>query len=156
MYQDSNRPVLLYTMPKIMKIDDLPELVTMNEIAYHAQYLLAACLMKGLDAAATKLKVHPRTVKNHIKWLEECTGKKIVKPSVPGQTMKLSAHGEKLANALADDFQKGVRHLYSNKILGVAGVKLVEVLKPTFSPLIPSESPDSVEPETPKKKKPDA
>lgn len=116
-------------MAQIMKIDDLPELVSINEIAFHAQYFLAACLAKSIDAAARKLDVHSKTVTNHIKWLQGLTGEPLLRYSPPGQTMKLSASGEKLANDLNADFSKAVRNLNKNKMDGVLGEKQMAVVK---------------------------
>lgn len=130
--QDSHRTVVRYILASIMKSDDLPELISINEISMHAQYFLAACLMQGIDAAARKLDVNPKTITNHIKWLQRLEGKILLKYSPPGKCMKLSAHGEKLAQQLIDDFQKAVKNLYANKMDGVVGGKLTQVIKSPF------------------------
>lgn len=139
-------------MAQIMEIEDLRELISINEIAYHAQFFVAACLMNGMEAAATKLGVDAKTIKNYIKKLEIYTGERILRPSPPGKTMRLSEHGEKLANALIDDFEGAVRKLYLSKNNVVVDKKLLEMAKAMFLPGIPNECARSLAPEAPMEK----
>ncbi len=116
-------------MAPIMTRKDLSELISLNEIANHAQYFLAVCVTGSIGGGAAILNATPRTVLNHIKWLQCLTGEKLLQNVLPGQTMKLSVRGKILANELRRDFLIAVKSLNSNKMDDVVGNRFMKVIK---------------------------
>ncbi|MGB4106166.1 MAG: LysR family transcriptional regulator [Alphaproteobacteria bacterium] len=115
-----------------MTIDEVHERRRLNEIADHASYFQAACLMKSIGGAATALSVSARTIFNHITWLEYLRGERLLKDVSPGRTMELTAAGLELMKGLTADFPGTIKMLDANKMDNVVGTKFVGVIKSPF------------------------
>lgn len=142
MYQDSQRSVVKGTMLPMMTPDEIRERVMLHEISNHAHYFMAACLMQSIGGGAQLLNTTPKSVCNHIKWLERLVGGRLLQDLLPGQTMKLTSNGKKLMEELHANFTEALTKLKAEGKVEVVGKSFVEVIK---SPI------DSFKPQNPMK-----
>lgn len=112
-----------------MDFEDEHELPNIHEITDHAFYFYAACRKKSIGGGAKLIGSTPRSMLNHIKWLQCLTGKKLLEEVEPGRTMQLSKAGKKLCKQIMEDFHTAVKNLNASKMDGVLGNSFVEVIK---------------------------
>lgn len=112
-----------------MTIDELQERRRFDEISKHAYYFVAACLMKSIAGGAELINTTPKSISNHIKWLEQFRGEKLLVPTAPGKTMKLTWYGRKLWKRLHSDFAGAIKELDADKIVDIVGESFVEAIK---------------------------
>lgn len=88
--------------------------------------------MKSISGGAKLLKVSPKTMFNHITWLEHLRGEKLLKDVAVGQPMQLTDAGKTLMKELDADFPGTIKGLDADKMDNVIGAKFVDVIRSPF------------------------
>lgn len=112
---------------------DIGDHADLREIYEHAFFLRTLYLTRSMGGAARALKVVPRSVFNHIQWMECLTGEKLLEDVAPGQTAQLTTFGEELGERLVDAYHKTALWLNRNKMDKVTGATFTEVIKQHYS-----------------------
>ena len=112
-----------------MTIDESLARRRIHLIADHVEYFVFLCLTGSMEGAAEKMLVHPKSVSNHIKWIERFAGKKIVQKNAPGHTTPLSAYGKQLFADLESDFLGTIKKLDADKVEDLLAQSFVETIK---------------------------
>lgn len=112
-----------------MTPDELHDRRRFDEISKHAYYFVAACLRKSIMGGADLINTTQKSIFNHIKWLEKFRGEKLILPTAPGQTMKLTPYGTKFWKRCQTDFTGAIRELDAEKKDDIVGTSFVEAIK---------------------------
>jgi len=113
----------------MMTIDDSHERRRFHEIGSHLEYFIIVCLSGSVGGAATEWGVDAKSVTNHIKWVEQLTGRRLIQDVRPGLPAELTPYGADLFDALNANYSKTIRMLDANKMGEVIGEKFTTVIK---------------------------
>lgn len=113
----------------MMTLDDSHERRRLNQIAVHLEYFIIVCVSGSIGGAASECDVHEKSVTNHIKWVEQLIGRRLIQDVLPGLPAELTAYGADLIDELDADYFKTIRKLDANKKDEVMGEKFTAVIR---------------------------